>query len=83
LEHCSSAGDIPTIVRNEQKKLTATWLNGLSVALWAVGGLAPLASSIYNANGPSALIVIGAAICVMAATALHLYARQTLKGLKP
>ncbi|PIO42573.1 amino acid transporter [Phyllobacterium zundukense] len=72
-----------TTVFNEQKKLTATWLNGLSVALWAVGGLAPLASSIYNANGPSALIAIGAAICIMVATALHLYARRTLRGLKP
>ncbi|PSH70994.1 amino acid transporter [Phyllobacterium brassicacearum] len=72
-----------TTVYNEQKKLTATWLNGLSVASYAVGGLAPLASSIYNASGPSVLIALGTVICIMFATALHLHARRTLKGLKP
>jgi hypothetical protein len=75
--------DILTTVYNEQKKLTATWLNGLSVALYAVGGLGPLASSVYNADGPSSLVAIGTVICIMAATVLHLYSRRTLKGLKP
>jgi hypothetical protein len=42
--------DIFTTIRNERTKLTATWLNGLSVALYAFGGLAPLASSIHNAR---------------------------------
>jgi Na+/melibiose symporter-like transporter len=70
-------------VQNERTKLTATWLNGASVALYAVGGLAPLTSSIYNEKAPTALIAAGASICIMAAIALHWIARQTLKGLKP
>jgi Na+/melibiose symporter-like transporter len=74
--------DILTTIRNERTKLTATWLNGLSVALYAVGGLAPLASSVYNADGPSLLIAVGTTVCIMAATALHLFARRYLRGMK-
>jgi cation transport ATPase len=30
-----------TLIRNEQAKLTATYLNGIAIALAAVGGIAP------------------------------------------
>lgn len=70
-------------IHNERTKLTATWLNGISIAMYAVGGLAPLSSSIYNTGGPGILVAIGTLICFSAATALHLLARRTLKGLKP
>ncbi|UXN63374.1 MULTISPECIES: amino acid transporter [Phyllobacterium] len=75
--------DIFTTVHNERTKLTAAWFNGASVALYAVGGLAPMASSIYNSGGPNLLIAGGTVICILAATALHLFARRILKGLKP
>jgi hypothetical protein len=31
-----------SLVQNEQVKLTATYLNGLAIAIFAVGGLAPV-----------------------------------------
>lgn len=70
-------------IHNERTKLTATWLNGISIAMYAVGGLTPMFSSIYNSGGPGILVAIGTVICFFAATALHLLARRTLKGLKP
>lgn len=70
-------------IHNERTKLTATWLNGISIAMYAVGGLTPMFSSIYNSGGPGLLIVLGTMICFFAATALHLLARRTLKGMKP
>jgi len=35
-------------VHNERIKLSATWLNGLSIAIFAVGGLAPLLTRFYD-----------------------------------
>ena len=34
-----------SLVHNEQAKLTATYVNGLAIAMFAVGGLAPLVAA--------------------------------------
>ncbi|MDO9417330.1 amino acid transporter [Pararhizobium sp.] len=72
-----------TTIHNERTKLSATWLNGISVAMYAVGGFAPLSSSIYSNHGPGIVTAAGTLVCFLAATALHFLARKTLKGLKP
>ena len=41
------------LVKNEQTKLTASWLNGISAASIAVGGFAQLAPLLTGANAPS------------------------------
>jgi len=35
-------------VRNERRKLTASWLNAIATALMAAGVFAPVASQIYG-----------------------------------
>lgn len=70
------------LIRNEQTKLTATFLNGLAVALFAVGGLAPLFSAIYGTSGGGWRVIVGAVSCFAAALALHLAARTVLRRLE-
>lgn len=73
--------DLPTTIHNERTKLTATWLNGVAVAILAVGGFAPMFTAIYSGH-ISLLLPIGAAICFALSIALHYWARRTLKGLR-
>jgi hypothetical protein len=49
--------------REERIKLTATYLNGLAIAVMAVGGFAPLVS-----GAPNAATV---AVCLVISIALH------------
>lgn len=72
-----------SLIRNEQTKLTATFLNGLAIAIFAVGGLAPLFSNLYNPAGIPALVYLVGAVCFVASVVLHWTARQVLKGLIP
>ena len=36
------------LIRNERIRLFATYLNGIAIAVFAVGGLAPLFSMLYG-----------------------------------
>jgi hypothetical protein len=65
-----------SLVRNEQTKLTATYLNGLAIALFAVGGLAPLFSYAFGSMGgrPLWTVILTAAICLVVSAILHLIA---------
>ena len=46
-----------SLVKNEQWRLTATWLNGVAIAAVAVGTIAPLAAAmIGTASFPLALL---------------------------
>lgn len=72
-----------TMIRNEQTKLTATFLNGLGIALFAVGGLAP---SLGMANGSVPFTTTTFALtcyCYAASLALHLMASRILRKLEP
>lgn len=70
------------LVPNEQAKLLATFLNGLGIALFAVGGLAPLSSVIYANREPDWRQILGVLICFFGAFALHYLARNVLTRLK-
>ncbi|MBP1804524.1 hypothetical protein [Rubellimicrobium aerolatum] len=72
-----------SLVRNEQAKLTATFLNGVAIALFAVGTLTPVLSILYGDRRPTLLILVGIAVCIVASGALHFGARRLLKGLVP
>lgn len=75
-----------TLVRNERAKLSATYVNGLAIATFAVGGLAPLVTLLSaSAPGPGAAgIVYGlAAFCWIVSGAHHLLARGILRELNP
>jgi hypothetical protein len=67
---------------NERVKLTATFLNGLGIAVFAVGGLAPSLAAVNAGQGPAAATAIIGGICVAAAFALHIFARRILGRLK-
>jgi hypothetical protein len=73
------------LVRNERAKLSATYFNGLAVALAAIGGLSPLLSIIVTpGSGPSHwVVVVVAAVCFSGSAALHFTARRFLGGLRP
>lgn len=72
-----------SLVRNEQAKLTANYLNGVAIALFAVGGLAQVLSLLNGDRGPTPLMFVGIGICIVASTALHFIARRILRGLEP
>jgi hypothetical protein len=74
-----------SLVRNEQAKLTATYVNGLAIAVFAVGGLAPLFSVLYSdrpAPIPFWSLIGISLVCFAASGGLHYAARRFLKGMR-
>lgn len=71
------------MIRNEQTKLLATYLNGLGIAVFAVGGLAPVFSSLYGEKGPDGFMAFVSILCIVVSALLHLIARRTLRRLEP
>jgi hypothetical protein len=71
------------LIDNEQAKLSATYLNGLAIAVMAVGGFAPLISFPFSGDARSLwttmLVVV---ICMGVSAALHFLGRRVLVGLK-
>jgi hypothetical protein len=69
------------LVRNEQLKLSASYLNGAALAVLGVGGFAPVVSMSLSGPTPVLLpvLVFG---CILASIGLHLLARHTLGGLE-
>lgn len=72
-----------SLIHNERVKLTATYLNGMAIAIVAVGGFAPLASfASGNPIKPSTLVIMGVG-CLAVSGALHIGARKFLGRLQP
>jgi len=67
----------------ERIKLSANYLNGIAIALFAVGAVSPTVSSLDGGSAPTAPVVIATVICIVASAGLHYVARVILKGLKP
>ncbi len=66
---------------NEQAKLTATYINGLAVAVMTVGGFSPLVGMLQGRGVDSSLgyFALG---CVVLSLVLHLVARSVLEGMR-
>lgn len=70
-----------SLILNEQTKLSATFINGIAIAMFAVGGLAPVFSSLNGPNGPTPILLYTSGICFILALALHYVARRVLRRL--
>lgn len=70
------------LAHNERLKLTATYVNGVAIALIAVGGFAPVVTVLVNQAAPSATVLLLAVICQGLSVVLHLIARRVLRELK-
>lgn len=73
-----------SLIENEQTKLTATYLNGVAIAIFAIGALAPIISLSDRGLqgwtlGQTAVILI----CLIISLILHLGARRSLRELRP
>lgn len=73
------------VVRNERKKLTATWFNNFATGIMTAGVLGPAATLIYGSNQSGAdiaLIFTVFAICMLVSGGLHLAGRSILWDLE-
>lgn len=71
-----------SLIHNERVELTATYLNGLAIAIFAVGGLAPLVAIVSGTVQTGAVqVAVLATVCVGASMSLHLLARHSLSRL--
>jgi uncharacterized membrane protein YfcA len=71
-------------IHNERLKITATFLNGLAIAIFAIGGLAPAVQAIRAMRLPPELLngtILLVVICTGVAGILHSGARRLLGGL--
>lgn len=74
------------IIANERAKLTATYLNGIAIAVFAVGGFAPfVTTALSQAPAGSSLIPVLTimVICWMMSGAIHWMARTSLRDMRP
>lgn len=70
------------LVDNEQRKLSATYLNGIAIALITVGVLAPIVAVLTGALSSLPVGLSLAAGCIALSFGIHSLARQILKRLK-
>jgi hypothetical protein len=72
-----------SLVGNERTKLTATYLNGVAIAVFAIGSFAPLVSLAFVGSATtSGILVWIAGGRVIFSFALHLIARLFLGRLQ-
>jgi hypothetical protein len=75
-----------TEAKKERIKLGANYLNGLAIALFAVGGLAPFFAHLYGtaaSTQPLSRVAGMSVVCILVSVTIHWAARRTLKGLSP
>jgi hypothetical protein len=72
-------------VRNEKRKLSATWCNTLATAALTAGTFAPLAAVFYeltNSVVDRSFLLFGAGICAAGSFTLHFAGRLLLEKLE-
>lgn len=84
LEDEKKAEERQKTVANERAKISATYANGLAVALMAVGTLSPAVASQPLPTDPKALYLQAAIgfVCLIGSGVLHLQARRILGDLR-
>ena len=82
LEDEKKAEEREKAIANERAKMSATYANGLAVALVAVGTLSPAVST--SPATPKAALIQGlvGAVCLIGSLILHLQARRILGEMK-
>lgn len=70
------------LAHNQRLKLTATYVNGLALAVIAVGGFAPIIAILAAQTRPTVVFVLLVVICFPTSAILHLIARRALMGLR-
>jgi len=75
--------DRSKLVNNERLKLLATFVNGMGIAIFAVGALAPLFSDLGGPIGITQVTAVSSGICFFGACCLHYLASTILRGLRP
>lgn len=70
-----------TLVRNEQRKLTATYINGIALALIGVGVFAQVVAFAQNLTLSLAAMLV-MICCGVVSVTLHWVARRVLGGLE-
>jgi hypothetical protein len=72
-----------SLIRNEQRKLSATYLNGIAIATFALGCLAPSVAHLSSAVPAASVRIILplGAVCAGISAVLHLLGRRLLKDL--
>jgi hypothetical protein len=72
-----------SLIQNEQAKLTATYLNGIGIALAAVGGIATWVTFLLQSSTSGVLLVAGiSTVCICLSVALHFVARNVLTRMR-
>jgi hypothetical protein len=79
--HTLGGSILNKLVRNEQRKLTTAFINGVAIAILGVGVLAQAASMVQTTI-VELRITAFVLICIPAALALHVGARAVLKGME-
>jgi hypothetical protein len=72
-------------IHNERVKLLATYVNGMGIAVFALGTLAPIFSYLFGTmtNPRAGYIAIVSLVCFLASAALHFLASQVLRRIRP
>ncbi|WP_029349828.1 hypothetical protein [Bosea sp. 117] len=72
-----------SLIHNERTKLSATYLNGIAIAVMAVGGLGPVISVLNGGSVPALGVAAVSMICLAGSISLHFLARRLLGSLEP
>ncbi|MFT0859330.1 amino acid transporter [Ancylobacter sp. G4_0304] len=72
-----------SLIHNERTKLSATYLNGVAIAVMAVGGLGPVVSVLNGGSASAASVAAVSVICLAGSITLHFLARRLLGSLEP
>jgi hypothetical protein len=68
-------------VRNERRKLAATYYNGMAVAVAALGFFGPLINFVQTGSA-TALTAVVLVVCTLVSGALHWWALRVLGGME-
>lgn len=71
------------LVANERIKFSATYANGLAVAIFALGGFAPRISTALSDRPHFAPVLVAMVLCWIMRGAIHWGVRHALRDLLP
>lgn len=72
-----------SLVHDEQAKLSANYLNGVAIAVFAVGGFGSIIPVVASPVSPTQFSATIGGICFALSFALHIVARRVLRRLVP